>query len=180
MPRIGICSVCKKGDLTVHKNRVSGLLWCRGCASKKEKCAQCGKLRPANRRTRHGDSICGWCDFTRKAKEPCSQCGKLAVLNRSRLDAKAICRNCNRARASFQCGVCKKERSGYPQTTGSDGKRICKNCVSATVSFPCGICEKVRRGFPARRVNGTAICYTCVSRFKKGNTEVPIENPQGK
>lgn len=164
MPEVGRCSGCKRAPLNVSRNRLSGLLQCRGCSRKKEKCIRCGIVKSVGTRKENGSAVCRPCSRALKVKEPCSQCGKLAFLssNRTKSKGRPICESCVRSMMSFQCGVCQKERSGYPAVRRADGQSVCPSCATAQTSFQCEVCQHERKGYPTKRDDGKPICEACV------------------
>lgn len=165
MPRIGGCSVCKRENLRVKVNRLTGLLWCCTCADqsrKKEKCVRCGKIRRIAARKKNGGPHCASCTNA----ETQFQCGickekKRGYPNARRKDGAPICVPCAELKLFFQCGVCEQEKRGYPKKR-HEGKAICNLCAGLQQDFQCSVCDENKRGYPnVRRRDGKPICRSC-------------------
>lgn len=164
MPVIGTCSVCKREDLNVWKNRFSGLPWCDLCrkrSRKKEKCVHCGEVKPVEARTGKGEPRCKRCYQQMQPMAPCFQCAdNIPKRVASRRDGRPLCWSCAHVLKTREpCSECGKQAIAARRNSG---KPLCRACVEAKVSFRCGVCAREKRGYAMTRGrDGKPICRAC-------------------
>lgn len=130
-------------------------------SKKAEKCFRCGSVK-VNTHSENGIPICRACIRVFRPKQLCRKCGELTFLRRVNDTGEFICDSCAKVDASFACGVCKKEKRGYPQKRRFDGAPVCNACVRAKISFLCGLCDREIAGYPySRREDGKPVCQRC-------------------
>jgi hypothetical protein len=158
---IGVCDVCKRQDIMVHKNRKSDLVLCDACRkTPKSICESCSKLKNIV----EGTVMCRACINSLKDKrEVCYICGDLKEVHK-RIEGKPLCPKCSKIGYNPPKEICIKcDKLKRINQRTDDGYAICGTCYESPKNF----CVRCGDFAPIVKREGTSgFCQKCYIRPK--------------